>query len=315
MKIRKAVLVTLAVLAILTVCLVALAVRHHEAEGSQKQEKYHRELSVEKAENKITAKEKKTAEETKALDKEKVSDKKKTTEDKKVSKENAVDNSSPAVATPSGNGANGGHIVCIDPGHQAKGDSKMEPNGPGSSTMKARVTGGTKGTTTGIFEYQLNLTVADELRDELTRRGYRVYMTRDSHNVNISNKERAEYATSVGAEITVRIHANGADSSKVKGAMTLVPSKNNRYVSRLASASYTLGKCILDSYCASAGFKNLGVQNNDTMTGINFCTSPVAILEMGFMSNPSDDTNMNNDQCQSKMVNGIANGIDAYFVK
>ena len=110
------------------------------------------------------------------------------------------------MATPSGNGANGGHIVCIDPGHQAKGDSKMEPNGPGSSTMKARVTGGTKGTTTGIFEYQLNLTVADELRDELTRRGYRVYMTRDSHNVNISNKERAEYATSVGAEITVRIH-------------------------------------------------------------------------------------------------------------
>lgn len=61
--------------------------------------------------------------------------------------------------------------------------------------------------------------------------------------------------------------------------------------------------------------KNLGVQNNDIMTGINFCTSPVAILEMGFMSNSSDDINMNNEQCQSKMVNGIANGIDAYFGK
>ncbi len=315
MKIKKAVLITIAVLAILTVFLVALAVRQHKGEERQRLEKYQKEVSVEKAEKNTNAKGEKTSEETKKSEAKKSLEDKKTTEDKKVTEENTANNNGQAVAIPSGNGVTGGHIVCIDPGHQAKGDSKMEPNGPGSSTMKARVTGGTRGTTTGIYEYQLNLIVADELRDELTRRGYTVYMTRESHNVNISNKERAEYATSVGAEITVRIHANGADSSKVNGAMTLVPSKNNRYVSRLASASYNLGKSILDSYCVSAGFKNLGVQNNDTMTGINFCTSPVAILEMGFMSNPSDDTNMNNEQCQSKMVNGIANGIDAYFGK
>jgi N-acetylmuramoyl-L-alanine amidase len=226
--------------------------------------------------------------------------------DKAAADKAATDKAATKVVT-------GGHIVCIDPGHQSRGDSTMEPNGPGSSTKKARVTGGTRGTTTGIYEYQLNLSVAEKLKDELNRRGYTVYMTRESNDVNISNKERAEYSTSVGAEITVRIHANGANSSSTNGAMTLVPSKNNPYVSGLAAASYNLGKSILDAYCQAAGFKNLGVQSNDTMTGTNFCTAPVTILEMGFMTNPSDDSNMNSDACQSKMVNGIANGIDNYF--
>ena len=338
MKIKKAVLITTVVLAILTIGLGVAAVAHHESENKVKQEQTQEKLSQEKLsaqrakkkarEDNKTEEEKKIAKEKMAAEEKKVADQKKAAEDKRVAdekkaaenkgdsaeKKKDIDNATGKTATPQPqNGTTGSHIVCIDPGHQAKGDGKMEPNGPGSSTMKARVTGGTRGTTTGIYEYQLNLTVAEKLKDELIRRGYKVYMTRESHNVDISNKERAQYATSVGAEITVRIHANGSDSSRANGAMTLVPSKSNRYVSRLASSSYTLGKCIIDSYCSATGFKNLGVQSNDTMTGINFCTSPVAILEMGFMSNPSDDTNMNNDQCQSKMVTGIANGIDTYF--
>ena len=51
----------------------------------------------------------------------------------------------------------------------------------------------------------------------------------------------------------------------------------------------------------------------DNMTGINWSTVPVIILEMGFMSNESDDTNMENPDFQKLMVQGIANGIDAYF--
>ena len=207
----------------------------------------------------------------------------------------------------------GGHIVCIDPGHQAKGDSTKEPNGPGSAVMKARVTGGTHGTTTGLYEYQLTLAVAEQLRKELTARGYTVYMTRTSHDVNISNMERAQYATNVGAEISVRLHANGANSASTSGALALAPSAANPYVASLAPASQLLSSKILSSYCAATGIANKGVQGNDTMTGINWCTMPVTILEMGFMTNPSDDTNMANSAFQQKMAVGIANGIDAYF--
>lgn len=204
-------------------------------------------------------------------------------------------------------------VVVIDPGHQLRGDSTQEPNGPGSSVMKARVTSGTSGVATGVAEYILNLDISLKLKTELENRGYTVYMTRSTHDVNISNMERAQYATSVGADIAVRIHANGAGSASVSGAETLVPSTSNPYVSHLASASYSLGKNIIDSYCAATGFKNRGVIANDTMTGINWSQVPVAILELGFMSNPAEDAAMQDATMQNNMVQGIANGIDAYF--
>lgn len=208
---------------------------------------------------------------------------------------------------------NNTRIICIDPGHQRHGDNAQEPNGPNSGTMKARVTGGTHGTTTGLYEYELNLIIAQQLKAELERRGYTVYMTRESHDVNISNKERAEFAASVGAAITVRIHANGSDNAGVSGALALTPSAGNPYVSHLSAASYSLSQCILNAYCQATGLANQGVQANDTMTGINWCTMPVTILEMGYMTNPNDDSNMANPEFQARMVQGIANGIDTYF--
>lgn len=205
------------------------------------------------------------------------------------------------------------HVVVIDPGHQGQGDSTTEPNGPGSSTMKARVAGGTHGTTTGVYEYQLTLAISQQLQAELEKRGYTVYLTRTSHDVNISNMERAQYASSVGADIAVRIHANGVDNASVSGALALAPSSSNPYIAYLSDSSWNLSKCILDAYCAATGMRNQGVSTSDTMTGINWSTVPVTILEMGYMTNPTDDVNMEDPAYQARMVQGIADGIDAYF--
>ena len=49
------------------------------------------------------------------------------------------------------------------------------------------------------------------------------------------------------------------------------------------------------------------------MTGINWSTVPVAILEMGFMSNQNDDLYITNSANHETMARGIADGIDAYF--
>ena len=204
-------------------------------------------------------------------------------------------------------------IICIDPGHQTKGSNTKEQNGPGSTVMKARVTGGTTGTTTGVPEYKLTLAIGLKLKAALEAKGYTVVMTRTINNVNISNMERAKIANDAGAAITVRLHANGASSSGTNGALALAPSKSNPYVASLSAESQRLSSNILNAYCAATGMKNIGVQLNDTMTGINWCKMPVSILEMGFMTNPSDDTNMQNEAYQAKMVQGIVNGIDAYF--
>ena len=81
----------------------------------------------------------------------------------------------------------------------------------------------------------------------------------------------------------------------------------------LAEESYRLADCILNSYCGTTGFANLGVQYYDDMTGINWSQIPVMILEMGFMTNESDDYNMADASMRERMVLGIADGIDLYF--
>lgn len=207
-----------------------------------------------------------------------------------------------------------GKIVVIDPGHQGQGDSGQEPIGPGASETKPRVSSGTSGSVSGLDEYELNLTVSLQLRDELQSRGYTVYMTRETHDVSMSNKERADYAASVGGDIFVRIHANGSEDSSVSGALTMAPSDANPFLSSdLITQSQALSQCVIDSYVAATGFNNQGVYMTDDMSGINWCSMPVTIVEMGYMSSPSDDAAMADPSMQVNMVDGIANGIDQYF--
>lgn len=208
-----------------------------------------------------------------------------------------------------------GHIVGIDPGHQGSSIdmSAQEPIGPGASETKAKASTGTQGSYTGIPEYQLNLDISLKLQDILEERGYEVVMTRTDNETAISNMERAQYVGQQGAEIYVRIHANGEDSHTSSGALAMAPSAENPYVSQLSPESVRLSQTILDSYCEATGFENLGVQYYDNMSGINWSTVPVTILEMGFMTNENDDRKMNDPTFQKKMVQGIADGIDAYF--
>lgn len=205
------------------------------------------------------------------------------------------------------------YVICIDAGHQAKGSSTKEPNGPGSSTMKARVTSGTRGTTTGLYEYELNLQVALKLQTELEARGYEVVMVRTGHDVDISNAERSQIANDAQADAFIRIHANGSESSSVHGAMTICMTPSNPYNGELYDQSRLLSDCVIDALCDAAGAENDGVWETDTMTGINWCETPVTIVEMGYMTNPSEDKLMASEDYQLKLASGMADGIDAYF--
>ncbi|MCM1244255.1 MAG: N-acetylmuramoyl-L-alanine amidase [Roseburia sp.] len=205
-------------------------------------------------------------------------------------------------------------VVAIDAGHQLKGNSSTEPNGPGSSVKKAKVTSGTSGCATKVPEYKLNLQVAKKLKKELESRGYEVVMIRTKHNVNISNVKRAQIANEAKADAFVRIHANSASDSSVYGALSMGPTNNNKYMSaKIRKESRKLSQKVIQKFCKATGAKNRGVMYTDTMTGINWCTVPVTIIEMGFMSNPSEDRKMSTASYQKKMVKGIADGIDAYL--
>ena len=94
----------------------------------------------------------------------------------------------------------------------------------------------------------------------------------------------------------------------------MAPSNSNSFLSSsLIASSQDLSQRIVDSLCASTGTRNRGVMTTDTMSGINWSTIPVTIVEMGFMTNQTEDLNMASDSYQQKIAKGIADGIDQYY--
>ena len=204
-------------------------------------------------------------------------------------------------------------LVVIDPGHQGKGNYDKEPNGPGSTEMKAKVSSGTQGTSTGIPEYKLTLAVSFMLKEELEARGYQVIMTRETHDIDISNVERAIIANEAKADAFIRVHADSSTNSSAKGVMTICQTKNNPYNAEWYKESYQLSQLVLDEVVAATGAKKRYIWETDTMTGINWTTVPTTILEMGFMSNPEEDERMATDEYRRKIAVGVANAIDLFL--
>lgn len=202
-------------------------------------------------------------------------------------------------------------IVCIDPGHQAKGDGKSEPIAPGSGNCKARVSSGTAGVGTKKAEYVVNLEASMILKQLLEEKGYTVYMTRETHDVNISNAERATFANDKGAQMTVRIHCDSIGNGGKTGATLLVPAKESRYTSRIYEPSFKFAS-VLKEKLGAKGVKVNGIFERSDMTGFNWSKVPVVIFEMGFMSNYNEDHMLSDPAYQTKLMEAVVEALDAY---
>lgn len=202
--------------------------------------------------------------------------------------------------------------ICIDAGHQLKGNSEKEACAPWNDTLKAKCTSGTTGNYTGIEEYITNLEIALKIEKELTQYGADVLMIRSDHNVNISNKERAEMANDFSADITIRIHGNSCDSPSVEGVELFVRDigdGSSEYKEK-SDADYEKASEMIKYICQETGAKSRGVKRSDAYTGINWCENTCIIVECGFLSNEKEDRLLNSDDYQQKIAIAIRN----YFV-
>lgn len=207
---------------------------------------------------------------------------------------------------------NGQYVICIDPGHQAKGDMSQEPIGPGATQTKFKVSWGTQGVATKTPEYELTLSASKILKTYLEQMGFKVIMTRESNDVNITNAERATFANKNNADLVIRIHADGSEDSSVNGASLHIPAQNGQYTSKIYPKSNQCAEIMMSSM-KGAGFKVNNIFQRSDLTGFNWSEVPAVLVEMGYMSNPEEDQKMAQKSYQEKMMKSIAEATQRYF--
>lgn len=205
-------------------------------------------------------------------------------------------------------------VVVIDPGHDLRANLETEPIGPGAGTRKIKDGGGTTGVATGLREAELNLRVGLRLRELLERAGARVVMTRTTtRGISMGNIARARIGNRAGAALVLRIHADGSTDRSVRGTHTLYPALRRGWTDDVYVKSRRAARVVQRELRSALGFPDRGLQERSDFTGFNWADVPVMLVELGFMSNPTDDRLLATSVYQRRAAVGLCRGTLRYL--
>ena len=220
-------------------------------------------------------------------------------------------------------------IIVIDPGHGGK-----DAGAVGYKRYREKV---------------VVLQTSKKLRDILLKRGYTVYMTRNADNF-VKLRKRTQFANKKKADLFLSIHANSVpkrNRKKAQGIETYFLSTKrsqraentlkaeNADISKLEKnamnttlhlmsrekifASNKLAIDLQQNMLASLKPKYKSVKDGGVRSGpfwvLVGAEMPAVLIEIGFISHPTEATRMVNHRYQQKQALGIANGVDRYFAK
>ena len=174
-----------------------------------------------------------------------------------------------------------GKLIVIDPGHGGSDPGML-------------------GTTYNTMEKDLNLETALYIRDYLRAGGARVEMTRTSDR-KVTLSRRVGISESLNADAFVSIHFNSSPK-KVSGLLTFYHSETDLVLARAIETH--LGQGI--------GLKSNGLSFGDYHV-LRENSTPAALIELGFLSNPSDEAISRSSAYQKKAAKAIASGLADYF--
>lgn len=171
-------------------------------------------------------------------------------------------------------------VVVIDPGH-------------GGSDVGA--------TRNGIYEKTITLDVSKKVADMLRNKGYEVVMTRATDKT-VSLQERVELSENSNPDIFVSIHVNSSNSETPSGLETHYYKDN----------SLDLAKNVHASMLNNINSPNRGLFKSKFYV-INHTTAPAILVEIGFLSNPSEREQLISDHRKQATAKAIVEGIYEYF--
>ncbi len=171
----------------------------------------------------------------------------------------------------------------------------------------------------GLYEKNVNLDTALRLRNELNRRGYQVYLTRDS-DTYLGLQQRVDIANAKNADIFISVHANAHPSSSVQGSLVLYFNQSYEKSSYPASAamrrltpqSKALAESIEKHMSTVAGTIDRGIVPSSVYVARRG-SIPSVLVETAFLSNRSDAEKLANGVFRQKLAVGIADGIEALY--
>lgn len=165
-----------------------------------------------------------------------------------------------------------------------------------------------------IYEKDINLSITLKLRDKLEKMGAVVYLTREDDydlanpNANLRKRSdlgnRAKMINSSDADIYLSIHLNSSTNTSWKGAQVFYDdiNKDNETIAKLFQEEFNKN---LKSNRDAKEISTLYMYKNITKPGV--------LLEVGFISNPSDRYLLKKQDYQEKISNVIANTLIKYF--
>ena len=186
--------------------------------------------------------------------------------------------------------------IVVDPGHGG--------NDPGKVGV------------TGVLEKDINLQVAVMLGEYLEKKGIDVVLTRETDislaeegasSTQVSDlKNRVEIIEKASPEMAVSIHQNSYTDSSVSGAQVFYYGQSTEG-QRLAEAVQAGLIEILDSS------NRREAKANESYYILKRTSGPTVIVECGFLSNPEEESLLQDEEYQNKIVEAIYQGIQTYL--
>ena len=158
----------------------------------------------------------------------------------------------------------------------------------------------------GLKEKNINLQIVQNLKNYMDKeKNLKVYYTRltDCH---VELKDRAKLANELKANLFVSIHQNaiGNRYGSVRGTQVLYNSKLTG-----AKGSKELARIMLEHTMQAFQSDNKGLVRADGIYIIRKSKVPVALVEVGFMTNRMELNRLGNKKIQKKIAKGIRDGI------
>lgn len=179
-----------------------------------------------------------------------------------------------------------GKKIIIDAGHGAKDPGAVGPK--------------------GTKEKDVNLGTAKFLKAELEAAGAIVTLTR-STDVFLELKERTDIANASDYDAFISIHSDSFSSTS-KGTTTYY----NTSVNFNGPKSFTLAKSVQANLVKEVGTYNRGVKQQ-TFYVNRMNEIPSVLVELAFISNPSEEALLASDSFRKKAAIGIRKGLQDFF--